>query len=77
MKSLVMSISLLSISLGNLLTAAINHAIKVFNLQDTLTGPTYYLMFAGMMFVASVLFIFVARTYQEQTILHEEEPAAA
>lgn len=76
MKSLVMSISLLSISLGNLLTAAINHAIKVFNLQDTLTGPTYYLMFAGMMFVASVLFIFVARTYQEQTILHEEEPAA-
>lgn len=75
MKSLIMSLSLLSISLGNLLTAAINHGIKVFSLQDTLTGPTYYLMFAGMMLVAAVLFIFVARTYQEQTILHEEAPA--
>jgi hypothetical protein len=29
-------------------------------------------MFAGMMFVAAVLFIFVARTYQEVTILHDE-----
>ncbi|HEX7863007.1 MAG TPA: POT family MFS transporter [Verrucomicrobiae bacterium] len=75
MKSLVMSLSLLSISLGNLLTAGINHVIKEFNLQETLTGATYYLGFAGMMFVAAVLFIFVARTYQEVTILHEEEPA--
>ena len=75
MKSLIMSISLLSISVGNLLTAAINHAIKVFNLQATLTGATYYLMFAGMMFVAAVLFIFVAQRYREQTFLHEEAPA--
>jgi POT family proton-dependent oligopeptide transporter len=74
MKSLVMSLSLLSISLGNLLTAGINHLIKTRNLQDTLTGATYYLGFAGMMFVAAVLFIFVARTYKEVTILHEEEP---
>ena len=73
MKSLVMSLSLLSISLGNLLTAGINHLIKTMNLQETLTGATYYLGFAAMMFVASILFIFVARTYQEVTILHEEE----
>lgn len=72
MKSLVMSLSLLSISLGNLLTAQINHAIQAFKLETVLTGPTYYLMFAGMMFVAAVIFIFVAQRYKEVTILHDE-----
>lgn len=76
MKSLIMSLSLLSISLGNLLTAAINHMIKVLGLAERLSEAAYYLLFAGMMFVASVAFIFVARTYKERTILHEENPAA-
>lgn len=76
MKSLVMSLSLLSISLGNLLTEKINHAIQHFKLESVLTGATYYLMFAGMMFIAAVAFIFVARRYQEQTILHDEAPAS-
>jgi proton-dependent oligopeptide transporter, POT family len=75
LKSLVMSISLLTISAGNLLTAGINRAIRTFNLEHILTGPTYYLAFAGMMFVAAILFIFVARRYQEVSYLQKEECA--
>jgi POT family proton-dependent oligopeptide transporter len=75
MKSLIMSIALLSISLGNQITALINRAIRVLDLEKILTGATYYLMFAGLMVVALVGFIFVARRYQEQTYLHEEAPA--
>jgi POT family proton-dependent oligopeptide transporter len=75
LKSIIMSVSLLCISLGNELTALINRAIRVFRWEESMTGPTYYLFFAGMMFVSAVLFIFVARTYKERTILHEEAPA--
>jgi proton-dependent oligopeptide transporter, POT family len=75
MKSLIMSISLLSISAGNLLTAGINHLIRVYNFENVMSGPTYYLAFAGMMFVAAVVFIFVAMRYKEVTYLQEEKPA--
>jgi proton-dependent oligopeptide transporter, POT family len=75
MKSLVMSISLLTISIGNLLTARINRAIRLLKLQDILSGPTYYLAFAGMMFVAAVIFIFVAMRYKEVTYLQQEKVA--
>jgi POT family proton-dependent oligopeptide transporter len=73
MKSLVMSLSLLSISLGNLLTAAINGSIVRFDLEKAMSGPTYYLAFAGMMFVAAVLYIFVAMRYQEVSYLQKED----
>jgi proton-dependent oligopeptide transporter, POT family len=77
LKSLIMGISYLSISLGNLLTAGINHGIKVFGLEQQLTGAMYYLFFAGMMLVASVLYIPVAQRYREQTILQDEAPSPA
>ena len=72
LKSIIMSLSLLCISLGNELTALINRAIRIFDLENFTTGPTYYLFFASLMFVAAILFIFVALRYKEQTILHEE-----
>lgn len=75
MKSLVMSISLLTIALGNLLTAAINRLIRVLDLEKVMSGPTYYLAFAGMMLVAAVIFIFVAMRYKEVTYLQEEKSA--
>jgi proton-dependent oligopeptide transporter, POT family len=76
LKSIIMSLSLLCISLGNELTALINRAIRVWKWENIMTGPTYYLFFAGLMFVSAILFIFVAARYKEQTILHEESPAA-
>ena len=75
LKSIIMSISLLCISLGNEFTALINRAIRVFRWEDFMTGPRYYLFFAVLMFIAAVGFIFVALRYKEQTILHEEQPA--
>jgi proton-dependent oligopeptide transporter, POT family len=77
LKSIIMSLSLLCISLGNELTALINRAIRVFQLEGIMTGPRYYLFFAAMMFVSAIFFIFVAARYKEETILHEESPAAA
>ncbi len=76
LKSIIMSISLLCISLGNEFTALINRAIRVFQWEAFMTGPRYYLFFAGLMFIAAVGFIFVAMRYKEQTILHDEQPAA-
>ncbi|MGZ8921141.1 MAG: POT family MFS transporter [Limisphaerales bacterium] len=75
LKSIIMSLSLLCISLGNELTALINRAIRVFAWENVMTGPTYYLFFSGLMFVAAIGFIFVAMRYKEQTILHDEAAA--
>jgi len=72
MKSVIMSLFLLTISLGNWVTARINGAIKNFGLEQSLTGATYYLFFAGLMLAAAIAFIFVARRYREQTILQDE-----
>ena len=76
LKSVIMGLSFLCISLGNQITALINLAIRKLNLEQTLTGPTYYLMFAGMMLVASIAFVFVALRYKEQSFMHEERGVA-
>jgi POT family proton-dependent oligopeptide transporter len=73
-KSLIMSVSLLAIALGNQITAFVNMMVRVLGLQHLMTGPSYYLFFAGLMVFAAVGFVFVAMKYKEQTILHEEEP---
>jgi hypothetical protein len=58
------------------MTALINRAIRVFQWENFITGPRYYLFFAVLMFIAAVGFIFVAMRYKEHTILHEEQPAS-
>ncbi|MCA9548534.1 MAG: POT family MFS transporter [Myxococcales bacterium] len=72
MKSLIMSIQMLSISLGNGFTALVNFVIKNDDGTDKLSGPSYYLFFAAVMLVASVLFVFVAMRYKEHTHLQDE-----
>jgi POT family proton-dependent oligopeptide transporter len=75
-KSLIMSVSLLAIALGNQITALVNKLVQVFGLQHLMSGASYYLFFAGLMLVAAIGFVFVAMRYKEQTILQEEMPAA-
>jgi proton-dependent oligopeptide transporter, POT family len=72
MKSLVMSIYLLTIALGNLLTALVNKALQNESMARLLEGYRYYLFFAALPFVAGLIFVFVAMRYKSQTILHEE-----
>ena len=42
-----------------------------------LEGANYFWFFAGVMFVAAVLFIFVARFYRGKTYIQDEEQDAA
>lgn len=77
MKSLVMSLYLLAVALGNLLTAGVNKLIQKPEFGRLLEGPKYYLFFAGLTFLTGIIFIFVAMQYRGQTILHEETQAPA
>jgi proton-dependent oligopeptide transporter, POT family len=75
MKSLIMSIKMLSVSLGNAFTAAVNFFIQNDDGTVMLEGAQYYLFFAAVMLVTAVLFIGVAMFYQEKTYLQDEAKA--
>ena len=72
MKSLVMGIYYMSNSLGNAFTSSVNFFIRNEDGSSKLAGADYYLFFAGLMFVTSVVFIFVAKRYKEKTILQDQ-----
>ncbi len=72
MKSLIMAVFLLSIASGNAFTSAVNFFIINPDKTSKLTGPQYYLFFAGLMLATAVVFIFVAMAYKEKTYLQDE-----
>jgi POT family proton-dependent oligopeptide transporter len=72
MKSLIMSIYNLSVFVGNLFTSLVNNLIQNPDGTVRLAGVDYYLFFAGVMFAAAVLFIFVAYHYKEKTYIQDE-----
>ena len=66
MKSLVMALFLLSVTVGNLFTAAVNFLTQDENGNSTLEGAAYYNFFAIAMLLTAVLFVFYARSFQEK-----------
>ena len=76
MKSLVMSLYLLSVSLGNLFTAAVNMATKDAAGHSTLTGERYYWFFAGCMAAATVLLVPMVVWYRPRDYLQREAEEA-
>jgi POT family proton-dependent oligopeptide transporter len=72
-KSLVMALYLFSVTVGNWLTSAVNFFIQNPDKTSKLSGASYYLFFAALMFATAVAFIFVARHYQPRTYLQGEE----
>jgi len=76
MKSLIMSVNMLSVSLGNAFTAWFNHSIQA-NPSRKLTGPQYYWFFAGLMGAAVIIYLLYAVRYREHTYLQDDHPAAA
>jgi POT family proton-dependent oligopeptide transporter len=64
MKSLIMAVYYLSISLGNYITSGVNFFIENPDGTSKLPGATYYWFFTSIMAVAAFLFIFVARRYK-------------
>jgi POT family proton-dependent oligopeptide transporter len=71
MKSAVMSLFLLSISLGNAFTALVNYAIQDARGHSRLSGSAYYLFFAGLMLAANIGFILAARRHPERAVLQD------
>ena len=75
MKSFIMSIWLLSVSVGNLFTALVNMFIANEGDTSKLAGADYYWFFAGLMALVAVAFIFFARTYPEHNYIQGDEAA--
>jgi proton-dependent oligopeptide transporter, POT family len=75
MKSLIMGIYYLTVTLGNLFTAGVNTALQNPDVARLLSGSKYYFFFAALPVLAGIIFIFVAMRYKERTILQEEQPA--
>lgn len=74
MKSLIMSLYLLSVTMGNLLTSAVNQIIQNGDGTTLLPGAKYYWFFTILQFVSAVLFIGVAATFREKTYIQESAP---
>jgi len=72
-KSFIMALFLLSVSLGNGFTSMVNTLIQRDDGTILLAGPRYYWFFASIMLVVSILFIFVAKAYREETHLQGSE----
>lgn len=77
MKSLIMSFYLLAISAGNLITALVHQFIANDDGSSKLPGASFYLFFVGLCLATTVVFIFIARSYQEKNHLQDETPEVA
>ncbi len=75
MKSIVMALFFLSISAGNLFTAAVNFFIQNDDGTSKLAGASYYWFFVVLMLAASVLFVGVAKIYRGRTYIQGEGAA--
>ncbi len=72
MKSFIMSLFFLSMTVGNLLTAGVNEVIMVDEESSYLEGAKYFWFFSGLMLVAAVLFVFVAQRYKGKTYIQDD-----
>ena len=72
MKSFVMAVFFLSITLGNAFTAGVNKFIQNPDGTSKLTGPSYFWFFVGLMLVTAVFFIPVARKYPVKDYIQDE-----
>ncbi|MBW7989082.1 MAG: POT family MFS transporter [Planctomycetes bacterium] len=75
MKSFIMAVFLLSISLGNAFTAAVNIFIQNEDGTSKLPGASYYWFFAIVMLITAILFIPVAKRYPVKEYIQDEDAA--
>ena len=72
MKSFIMSIWFLAVTVGNLLTSGVNWYIESKQGASGLEGAAYYWFFTAVMLAAAVLFLFVVRFYRGRTYVQDE-----
>lgn len=75
LKTFVMSLYLLSISLGNFFSAAVNHFIQNEDGSTKLPGASYYWFFAIAMLVTLALYIPVAMLFPVKEYIQDEAPS--
>ena len=72
-KSVVMSLYLLSISLGNLFTSLVNKVIQNDDGTSKLEGASYYWFFVAVVIMAGIAFVAVGSRYQERTYIQGDD----
>lgn len=72
MKSLVMSMYLMSIALGNQFTSLVNYFLQDESGKSRMADSQYYWLFSGMLLLTTIGFIFYARTFQYKRFLQDE-----
>jgi POT family proton-dependent oligopeptide transporter len=72
LKSIIQSVQLLSISLGNVFAAVVNDVIKNEDGTSKLPGASYYWFFTIAMLVTAVLFVPVAVRYKVKDYIQDE-----
>lgn len=75
MKSLIQSVELLAISLGNAFAAVVNNVITNEDGTSKLPGASYYWFFVIAMLVTAAIFIPVARWYKPKEYIQDEASA--
>jgi len=75
MKSFIMAVFLLSVSVGNAFTALVNAVIQNKDGSSKLAGASYYWFFTFGMLVTAILFIPVAGRYRVQSYIQDEAPS--
>jgi POT family proton-dependent oligopeptide transporter len=73
MKSFVMAVYMLSVSIGNLFTAVVNTVIQRPDGTTRLEGAAYYWFFTGTMLATAVVFALWMRFYRGRTYIQGEE----
>ncbi|MBX3737676.1 MAG: POT family MFS transporter [Candidatus Didemnitutus sp.] len=77
LKAVVNALYLLSISAGNLFTAAVQFFIANPDGTSKLHGAAYYNFFAAFAVIASIVFAVIALRYKEVSYLQDDAPAQA
>lgn len=72
MKSFIMAFFMISISLGNLFTSAVNFFIQNPDGSSKLAGADYFWFFSLLMLATAVLFLFVVKFYKEKGYLQSK-----
>jgi len=76
MKSFVMGLYLLSVSLGNVITWGVNQVTMDADGHSSLTGASYYWFFTGLMITAGIVYSIVSPFFKTRTYMQDEVPAS-
>ena len=76
MKSFILSLFLLTVSLGNLLTGVVTGLTTDTEGESKFSLTQELWFWAGLIFIAAAIFVPVAKSYQPKEYLQEEESEA-